>query len=78
MGEENEWQMKILRLGTKKLENDLARLTDRDALLRAEETLLLERRAPQLVVLDQRPHVDRAFDLSVRLRAGAFSEPMES
>ena len=78
MGEENEWQMQVLRLGTQEFENGFARLTDCHAFLRADESLLPKLGTPQLVVLDQRPHVDRALNLSVRLGAGALPEPMAS
>jgi len=42
MSEQNERQMEILRVGAKIFNDDIERLTDRHALVCADESLLLE------------------------------------
>src|SRR5262249_44580324 len=76
MREKNERQLEVLGIGAKILQHDLARLTDRQALLRADEARLLQGGAAQFVVFDDRSHIDRALDLPVGLRARALAQPV--
>src|SRR5262249_47889741 len=78
MREQNERQVEVLGMGAQIFEHDLARLTDREALLRANEARLFQQRAAQFVIFDDRTHIDGALDLPVDLGARAFSEPVRA
>jgi SAM-dependent methyltransferase len=77
MGELDKGPAEVSRLIAQIMDDRLARLADRQSLLRADMAPLAQLRA-QFVVVDQRAHVVGTLDLPVSLGARAHPQPMRA